>query len=118
MKTFGGGSAGKAADQGERCAIQHPTGTERGTGIRGIERRAPSGAGKESRAVHRSAASCDVKSAEGEFERNEEERDSRGGATWLDYEAGLEDRLADLHSRVQLGARGQGCSSGRGDRAQ
>ena len=26
------------------------------------------------------------------------------GVTWLDYEAGLEDRLADLHSRVHRGA--------------
>ncbi len=26
------------------------------------------------------------------------------GVTWLDYETGLEDRLADLHSRVHRGA--------------
>ena len=46
-ETFGGGGGGKAAAQGERRAIQHPADTARGTGVPGIERRAPSGAGKE-----------------------------------------------------------------------
>ena len=43
--TFGGGSGGKAAAQGERRVIQHPADTARGTGVPGIERRAPGGAG-------------------------------------------------------------------------
>src|SRR5471030_2732426 len=76
---LGGGGGGKAAAQGERRAIQHQSDTERETGVPGIERRAPSGAGKEARAVHCFAASCDVKSAAGEFRCIEEECGSRGG---------------------------------------
>jgi hypothetical protein len=43
----------------ENDAIQHPTDTERSTSVPGIGRRAPSGAGKEARAVHGFAASRD-----------------------------------------------------------
>src|SRR3954453_8496333 len=65
--TLGGGGGGKAAAQGERRAIQHQSDTERETGVPGIERRAPGGAGKEARAVHCFAASCHGKSTAGEF---------------------------------------------------
>jgi hypothetical protein len=58
-----GGSGGKTAAQGERRTIQHKSDTERGAGVPRVERRAPSGAGKEERAVHCFAASCDAESA-------------------------------------------------------
>src|SRR5438093_1027523 len=60
-----GQPSAEAAAQGERRAIQHQSDTERGTGVPGIERRAPSGAGKEARAVHCFDASCDGKSTTG-----------------------------------------------------
>ena len=44
-----------------------PTQSGEQTGVPGIERRAPSGAGKEARAVHCFAASCDGESTAGEF---------------------------------------------------
>src|SRR5580658_10752751 len=93
--TLDGGGGGKAAAQGERRTLQHQSDTERGTGVPRVERRAPNGAGKEERAVHCFAASCDAGSAAEELRSLKEGCGSRGG--WRDV------------ARVRNGTGGSAC---------
>ena len=61
--------------------------------------------GKEARTVHCIAAPCEVDLLRDSFDAlKRNAAPGVDGVTWQEYEDGLEDRLADLHSRVHRGA--------------
>ena len=79
--------------------------TERGTGVPRIERRAPSGAGKEQDRFTALLHHVTVNLLRESFDAlKKNAAPGVDGVTWREYETGLEDRLADLHSRVHRGA--------------
>ena len=103
--TFGGGWGGKGADQGEHRSVQHEPDTERETSVPGIARCAK--AAKERRQERFTALLHHLTVGllrDSFYALKRQAAPGVDGVTWQEYETGLEDRLADLHSRVHRGA--------------
>ena len=102
---FGGGWGGKGADQGEHRSVPHEPDTERGTSVPGIERCATSSKERKQERFTALLHHLSVDLLRDSFYAlKRQAAPGVDGVTWKEYETGLEDRIADLHSRVHRGA--------------
>ena len=102
---FRGGGGGRGADQGERRPSQRGSGTERSNRVPGVRRRASNGTSKEQERFTALLHHLTIDLLRESYHALKR-RAAPGvdGESWQQYESGLEERLIDLHSRVNRGA--------------